>query len=166
MKIRKILIIAGALMISASMMFGCGNKKADELNTYKASLENIYNQINTTAVSINNIDVNSEAPEASLLKYIDDMKIEIASLAALNAPEGYEQVTGLAQEALSSITQSSTLYHQIYDEPGYINYDETKAGQAFNFYTYSIGKLNSIGIFLYGETPSGNTVSGQSVSGN
>lgn len=156
------------VMISIFQLIGCGKDNSQELNEYKASLETIYAKINTSVVSINEIDISVDGAESYMLTCIDQLVANVSELSSLADPVGYEKVGTLANEALSSITQCSSIYHSIYDAENYANYDETKATQAANFYSYTLTKLNEIGYALIGDsaTISVNNTSSDSVSGN
>jgi len=150
--------LVSAFVLCSTFFAACGKDNTAELEAYKTDLQTIYNEINTTAVSINSIDINQPGAEKKLLEYMDIMVNEITSLKDLNEPAGYEAIDSYATEALSSITQSSYMFHQIYDADDFVNFNETTADQAINLYSNTMEKLNQIGTTLMGNSTSTNSV--------
>lgn len=153
-------------MLLSLFLSACGsNKTTEEKAAYKDALTEYYNQINTTSISINSVDLSQPGGTTQILGYLDTMSISFAGLASLEPPSRYEPLKQLAVDANTDFTTANALFHELYSDETYANFDEDKAVEATMYYQSSLGKLVTLGRSLMAdEDPS--SVSSSSVSAN
>lgn len=95
------------------LLTGCG--KNTELESYKANMNQFFENVKIFDASINAIDPNSETAVSELLALLDSMNTSFAQMASLEVPEGFPGVDQLADEASSYMAEAVSYYHQAYE---------------------------------------------------
>lgn len=162
----KITYLLLLLCFTSLFLVACGTSKAtEEKIAYKEALKVYYDQINVTSASINAVDVSSPGGANQILGYLDTMSLSFAGLANVQAPERYEPLSQLTKDANADFIQANTLYHELYSDETFANYDEEKAAVANMYYQSALSKLVQLGLSLMAdEDPS--TVSSDNADNN
>ena len=94
-----VLTIFSIMILSFSLLFtGCG-KKNQELENYKANMNQFFENIKVYNDSINSIDPQSDTAVSDLLALLDSMDTSFAQMASLTVPDGFPGVDQLASLA-------------------------------------------------------------------
>lgn len=141
----------------------CGDNKAmQEKAAYKEALMVYYDQINLTSASINAVDVSQPGGSDQILGYLDTMSISFAGLASVQTPDRYEPLMQLTAEANADFTAANAIYHEIYGDASFANFDSDKATEAAIYYQSAMSKLVQLGRSLMAdEDPSSESTSNQ-----
>lgn len=140
--IKYILIISLTIILTA-----CGNKKDNKNNEQMVSeyingLQTFYDNVETTTISMNNIDTNSENYKAEMLSYLDDMNGYFKSLSEIEMPEEFKDNSSDITNAYSYMNQSVILYHEALEEDS-INVDDVI--EAKSYYDKAFEYIQSLG---------------------
>ena len=146
----KKLILTAVFFLLAVTLSGCG-KKDDELEQYKADMEEFAGKINELGTAIDNIDTNSDTCVEEMLGYLDEMDSAFAAMGDLPVPQQFANVEELADDASSNLSKSVSLYHQAFDNPE--NYDPQLVEAALEYYNRALKRLDYIGTILQGSLP-------------
>lgn len=109
-----ILLFSCILLLSLT---GCG--KDAQMETYKANMNQFFENVKVFDSSINSIDPDSETATTELLALLDSMKTSFEQMASLEVPDGFPGVEELADEASEYMTEAVSYYHQAYDTDPY-----------------------------------------------
>ena len=146
-------IIALRLLPFLSILFllsGCG--KNPELDTYKANMEQFFENMKVYDSAINSIDSNSETAVSELLSLLDSMDASFAQMASLEVPDGFPGVSELADDASMYMTEAVSCFHQAYGGESFDAYMEDIARQNYRFANVRLQYILSI---LHGNIPEG-----------
>ncbi|NBJ94261.1 hypothetical protein [Parablautia muri] len=129
-KMHKVKVKFLLLAIFPLILTGCG--KNEDLENYKANMNQFFENIRIIDSSINAIDPDSETSTAELLALLDSMDTSFAQMAALEVPDGFPGVDELADDASAYMSEAVSYYHQAYDgeydaafeEVAYRNYEQ------------------------------------------
>lgn len=139
-----------SLILLTSTLFilsGCGNSRS-ELDSYRESVEDFYDEVIAVNDRINSIDAESENAPEELLEELDTLNELFQDFAELEVPEEYMAVESLADEAASFMDESVTLYHSAYSDG---TFNSFTAGMAYDKYGRAILRINYIGDILQGK---------------
>lgn len=139
----KFLLPAVILLI----LTGCG--KNEELEIYKANMDQFFENIRIIDSSINAIDPNSETSTAELLSLLDSMDTSFAQMAALEVPEGFPGVDELADDASAYMSEAVSYYHQVYEG----EFDAAVADAAYQNYEQANIRFQYIVSIIHGNIP-------------
>lgn len=145
------MVCAGILC--ALFLTACGEDEA--LTAYQEDMTEFFEHIAAYNDGMNAIDASSEDAAAQLLNYLDQLRDEIAWMAALEVPEQFSAVDSLADEADENMQQAVALYHQAYESE---SYDEAVAEAAREYYDRANIRIQYIITILHGEIPEGEGV--------
>lgn len=127
---------------------GCGKKDA-KIETYKANMNQFFENIKIFDSSINAIDPNSETATTELLSLLDSMNTSFSQMASLEVPESFPGVEDLATQASEYMSEAVSFYHQAYDG----EYDATLEDVARQNYERANIRLQYIVSILHGDIP-------------
>lgn len=138
-------VLAGAIALS-----GCGNTSEEEkeLAAFSSSVADFSKFIQEADEKINSLDVTRKESADELLEILDDMNAEFAAFATIKAPNQYESVPGLAEQASGAMSEAVTYYHMAYEAE---EFDEDYADVAYQNYANSMHAVEIIGMLLLGE---------------
>ena len=108
------------LVLCCIMLFaltGCG--KDAKIETYKANMNQFFENVKIFDEAINAIDPNSETATTELLTLLDSMNTSFAQMASLEVPEDFPGVADLAAEASEYMAEAVSYYHQAYEADPY-----------------------------------------------
>ncbi len=145
-KIKAILLTIG--LICTFLLTGC--KSDPELDTYKANMNQFFENIKTFDASINAIDPDSETAVTDLLAILDTMNTNFEQMASLTVPEGFPGVEELADEASSYMMEAVYYYHQAF---GSETFDANLADVAKQNYDRANLRIQYIVSILHGDIP-------------
>ena len=129
------------MILSFSLLFtGCG-KKNQELENYKANMNQFFENIKVYNDSINSIDPQSDTAVSDLLALLDSMDTSFAQMASLTVP---------AAEASENMSQAVSYYHQAFEGE---EYDASLADVAKQYYDRANVRLQYIVSILHGDIP-------------
>ena len=143
-----IITILGILGIMLLVLTGCGNK--EELENYKANMNQFFENIKVFDSSINAIDPESDTAVSELLSYLDSMDKSFAQMASLEVPDGFPGVEQLADEASEYMSEAVSYYHQAFEGE---EYDATLADVAKQNYDRANLRIQYIVSILHGDIP-------------
>ncbi len=126
---------------------GCGSDAGIE--TYKANMNQFFENVEIYDASINAIDPNSETATSDLLTLLDSMNTTFAQMATLEVPEGFPGVEQLADEASLYMSDAVSCYHQAYDD----EYDAVMEDVAYQYYQQANLRFQYIVSILHGDIP-------------
>ena len=144
-------ILRRVLTISFCFVFlltGCGNK--EELENYKANMNQFFENIKVFDSSINAIDPESDTAVSELLSYLDSMDKSFAQMASLEVPDGFPGVEQLADEASEYMSEAVSYYHQAFEGEEYY---ATLADVAKQNYDRANLRIQYIVSILHGDIP-------------
>ena len=130
------------------MLGGCGNKEA--LDTYKANMNQFFENIKAFDASINAIDPESATAVSELLTLLDSMDRSFAQMASLEVPDGFPGVEQLADEASEYMSEAVSYYHQAFEGEAY---DPSLADVAKQNYDRANLRIQYIVSILHGDIP-------------
>ncbi len=142
------------------MTQGCGSNK--ELEEYRTSMDEFYNEASAYNDSINNIDPAASDAGDQLLKQLDGLNDATQKMASLKVPKQFESTDKLADDAADYMNKAVTLYHQAYSsEP----YDPNLADEGRQYYERANKRISYILMILHGEAPTADSAT-DTVSGS
>lgn len=144
-------ILRSALALSLCFLLlltGCGNK--EELENYKANMNQFFENIKVFDSSINAIDPESDTAVSELLSYLDSMDKSFAQMASLEVPDGFPGVEQLADEASEYMSEAVSYYHQAFEGE---EFDATLADVAKQNYDRANLRIQYIVSILHGNIP-------------
>lgn len=144
----KIRILFAALL-SAVSLSACGEDP--ELTQFRKSIDDFCTRISEIDNSINSIDAQSETSKTELLACLDDLDNVFRGFAALDFPEEFDYLEGLADESSEYMTEAVKSYHDAYSNDSYNEYTAEYAKQN---YIRAYKRIQIIISFLHGEEPS------------
>lgn len=137
-----------SFLIGSFCLSGC--KSNAELDTYKANMNQFFENIQTFDSAINSIDPESETAVSDLLSLLDSMDTNFQQMASLPVPEGFPGVEELADEASDYMTEAVSYYHQAFEaEP----FDTILADVAKQNYDRANLRIQYIVSILHGDLP-------------
>lgn len=146
-KMHKVNVKLLLLAIFPLLLTGCG--KNEELENYKANMNQFFENIRIIDSSINAIDPNSETSTTELLSLLDSMDTSFAQMAALEVPDGFPGVDELADDASAYMSEAVSYYHQAYDG----EYDAAFAEVAYQNYEQANIRFQYIVSIIHGNIP-------------
>lgn len=151
--INKKTLLLSAALLGVLGLSGCGNTSDEEktLAVFSSSIADFKDYIQEADERINGLDVNQQESASELLEILDSMETEFAEFAELSraqAPNQYESISRLAEQASSDITMAVSYYHTAYESE---EFDKNYADAAYQHYTYSMEAVKYIGMLLKGE---------------
>ncbi len=138
------------ILLTAITIFMTGCKSNPELDTYKANMEQFFENIKVFDSAINSIDPLSENASADLLDILDSMETSFSQMASLEVPDNFPGVEDLADEASSYMTEAVSCYHQAFDGN---SYNASMADVAKQNYDRANVRIQYIVSILHGEIP-------------
>ena len=148
---KKIKYIITAALITA-VLTACGKASSVSLDDYQANMAKYYESINEASHNIDSLDINDENACQLLLGYIDSIQSDIIAISSLETPKSYTSVKEMATSAASSIDSAASIYHEIYANNSFENFDEAKNTEASQNYIDAMNKLNEIGNIIKTKT--------------
>ena len=130
------------------LLVGC--KSNPELDSYKANMNQFFENIKTFDSSINSIDPESETAVNDLLYILDTMNTNFEQMASLPVPEGFPGVEELADEASEYMNEAVSYYHQAFESEPFDSYLEDIAKQNYDRANIRLQYIVSI---LHGDIP-------------
>lgn len=130
------------------LLTGCGNK--EELENYKANMNQFFENVKIFDSSINSIDPESDTAVSELLSLLDSMDKSFAQMASLEVPDGFPGVEQLADEASEYMTEAVSYYHQAFEGE---EYDAVLADVAKQNYDRANLRIQYIVSILHGDIP-------------
>lgn len=130
-------------------MTGCG-KSNPEMDSYKANMDQFFENISYFNNAINGIDPDSESAVSELLSLLDSMEASFTQMAELPVPDVFTGVDELADDASSYMTEAVSLYHQALEGE---SVDEYVAEAAKENYDRANLRLQYIVSILHGDIP-------------
>lgn len=130
------------------LLSGCGNN--EELEFYKANMNQFFENVKVFDSSINAIDPESDTAVSELLSLLDSMDKSFAQMASLEVPEGFPGVDQLADEASENMTEAVSYYHQAFEGAAY---DSALADAAKQYYDRANIRVQYIVSILHGDIP-------------
>ena len=151
--INKKTLLLSAALLGVLGLSGCGNTSDEEktLAVFSSSIADFKDYIQEADERINGLDVNQQESASELLEILDSMETEFAEFAELSraqAPNQYESISRLAEQAGSDMTMAVSYYHTAYESE---EFDKNYADAAYQHYTYSMEAVKYIGMLLKGE---------------
>ncbi len=145
-----------ALTLSVVLTFffvGCGAD--NELDKYRKSVEEFYEDVVEINDNINAIDAESANAPQELLDELDDLNALFQDFGELEVPQEYIAVESLADEAASFMDEAVTLYHSSFSDG---TFNDFSVGMAYEKYCRAILRINYIGDILQGKTLEGENI--------
>lgn len=133
--------------ISIIALCGCSKKKDEALDTYKANMEQFFENAATINDAINGIDPAAEDADTKLLAYLDALDKSFQQMAALNVPDGFLGAKEYAEDASKYMSEAVSNYHAAYDG----EYDEQSESAAYQYYERANSDLKQLLKILHGE---------------
>lgn len=127
---------------------GCGKDPAIE--SYKANMNQFFENVKVFDSSINAIDPNSETAVGDLLALLDAMDTSFEQMASLEVPEGFPGVDVLADEASMYMKEAVSYYHLAYEGESFNANLEDVARQNYERANVRLQYIVSI---LHGDIP-------------
>lgn len=143
---KRICVLVLVLTVTFTL-FGCQNSQ-NELDNYRQSVEEFYDEVIAVNDRINAIDAESDNAPQELLDELDTLNQLFQDFAELEVPKEYAAAESLADEAASFMNESVTLYHSSYTDG---TFNEFSVGMAYDKYCRSILRINYIGDILQGK---------------
>lgn len=137
-----------AILLPCLFLAGCGTDK--DLEKFRTDFENFCINISALDTAINGIDAESEDAKNELLKYIDQLNAEFATLAAMDFPEEFDALEPLAEEAGSYMAEAASAYHTAYEGE---TFAENYSDYAYENYMRAYRRVQIIITYLHGEEP-------------
>lgn len=145
---RKILFRLPTVYMICLFLTGCGSNT--ELDTYKANMNQFFENMKVYDSSINAIDPESETAVTDLLALLDSMDTSFSQMASLEVPEGFPGVDELADEASEYMTEAVSYYHQAFEGE---SYNAALADAAKQNYDRANLRIQYILSILHGDIP-------------
>lgn len=129
----------------------CGCGKNSEIEEYRTSMDEYYQEASACNDAINNIDPSADDAGDQLLKQLDTLNDATQKMAALSVPKQFGSVETLADDAATYMDKAVTLYHQAYSAQPY---DPNLADEGRQYYERANKRIAYILLILHGEAPS------------
>ena len=115
---RRKIFLFSLYTLFAYTLTGCG--KEDELENYKANMNQFFENVRVFDASINAIE-NPESDQAvsELLTLLDSMDTSFQQMAALEVPDCFPGVEELADDASMYMSEAVSYYHMAYEGGGF-----------------------------------------------
>ncbi|MCI9276746.1 hypothetical protein D7X48_02630 [bacterium D16-50] len=136
------------IILAAMLLTACGEDP--DLARFRKNMDDFCTKISEIDSSINNIDAQSENAVSELLGYLDELDATFKDFAALDFPEEFDYLEGLADESSQYMTEAVSSYHEAYSNGSYNEYTAEYARQN---YSRSYKRIQIIISFLHGEEP-------------
>ncbi len=137
------------IILAAMLLTACGEDP--DLARFRKNMDDFCTKISEIDSSINNIDAQSENAVSELLGYLDELDATFKDFAALDFPEEFDYLEGLADESSQYMTEAVSSYHEAYSNGSYNEYTAEYARQN---YSRAYKRVQIIITFLHGEEPS------------
>ena len=137
------------ILLSCSL-FLSGCKTDPALDTYKANMNQFFENIKVFDSAINSIDPNADTAVKDLLYLLDSMETSFTQMASLDVPDNFHGVEQLADEASTYMTEAVMCYHQAFEGD---SYNENIAAAAKENYDRANLRIQYIISILHGEIP-------------
>lgn len=137
-----------AVTISACL-FGCGSSSdaEKELADFSSKISDFTEYIKEVDTQINSLNVTDKASIDDLLTILDDMDGEFKKLAEIDAPQQYQDVENLADEASENMSLAVSCYHSFFENEAF---SEEDAANAYEYYSRAMKRVKYIGYMLTG----------------
>ena len=117
--INKKTLLLSAALLGVLGLSGCGNTSDEEktLAVFSSSIADFKDYIQEADERINGLDVNQQESASELLEILDSMETEFAEFAELSraqAPNQYESISRLAEQASSDMTMAVSFFFSVY----------------------------------------------------
>jgi len=150
---KKVILITAALFGAVSLS-SCGNTTSEEekaLAVFSTSIATFKDSIEEADEKINSLDASKQESVMELLEILDDLDMEFMEFAQLSkeqAPNQYESIPQLAEQASTDMTTAVSYYHTAYESE---EFNQDYADAAYQHYAYSMEMIQYIGMLLKGE---------------
>lgn len=128
------------------VMGGCSGR--EDIDYYKANMEQFFKNIETLDGLINNIDVSQPDYTDTLLGYLDQVDKSFGQMATLEVPTTFVGVKELAVDASENMSVAVEKYHSAYEGE---EFDTTLEYEAFQYYSKANREIHYIIRILQGE---------------
>ena len=141
-----------AVFTAALCLTGCGKITTEEkeLADFSASISDFTATIQEADKQINELDVTKEESSKELLDILDHLDAEFKELSELSAPEQYQSIENLADEASENMSNAVSYFHMAYESDPF---SEQDADVAYQYYSRAMTRVEYIGYILVGEIP-------------
>lgn len=139
---KKKLVCILACISSIAMLTGCG--KGADYDSYKKSVEALYENVVSADAKINNIDYTSANSKEEFFTSIDKLKVSLEEFAEVDAPKEFDDCEYLSGEAVKYLTLAEDDFHQALDN----EFDETSFNNGVSNYNEMVKCVNYIGDVL------------------
>ncbi|MBD5396307.1 MAG: hypothetical protein HDR23_05535 [Lachnospiraceae bacterium] len=148
-KKRRFIRLTASIAVCISLFLtGCG--KSNEFDSYKANMNQFFENLRIYDSSINAIDPESDTATSDLLSLLDSMDQSFAQMASLEVPDGFPGVAQLAAEASEYMTEAVSYYHQAFEGE---EYDAVLADVAKQNYDRANLRIQYIVSIFQGDIP-------------
>lgn len=143
----------GILLTAISMsvcLFGCGgsaNNDEQALADFSSEIADFTEYIKEADAQMNSLDTTDKASIDSFLEILDNMDEEFKKLSELDAPNQYQDVENLADEASENMSLAVSCYHTFFENE---QFSEQDANIAYEYYTRAMKRVKYIGYMLAG----------------
>ena len=146
---RRKIFLFSLYTLFAYTLTGCG--KEDELENYKANMNQFFENVRVFDAPINAIE-NPESDQAvsELLTLLDSMDTSFQQMAALEVPDCFPGVEELADDASMYMSEAVSYYHMAYEGGGF---DASLEDVAMQNYAFANTRLQYIISILHGDIP-------------
>ena len=142
------LIIISALLSFSLFAGGCG--KDAELTKYEEEVTAFIDEVANIKIRMDEIDINSDSAIVDTLICLDQMQEQFYFLSEMDVPKEFASIESLADEANEYMTESVTIYHEVFEAD---EYDAANADVAAQNYDRAMKRLSYISTLLQGELP-------------
>lgn len=109
-----------AALVAASVLLsltGCGSDRqtVEELAAYRTEMETFFQELQTAQNAMESIDTASDTAEEDLLAQVDAISTSCAAIAAIEPPNGLEEVQSTAEHAAMMMGQASSGFHDAFE---------------------------------------------------
>lgn len=139
-------IICLLAMLSILTFSGCGEDP--KTSKFENDVNSFCDEVKRLDDAINSIDGTSENATRELLGYLDQLDQCFKVFAEIDAPEEFDYIEPLADEASSYMTTAVSSYHEAYSNNGYNEYTESYAREN---YERACKRMNIILQFIQGK---------------
>ena len=139
-------IILCLLGIMLLVLGGCSGK--EEVDFYKANMEQFFKNVETLDGLINDIDITKPDYSDTLLGYLDQLDKSFEQMSSLEVPKTFVGVKELAVDASENMSTAVQKYHLAYEGE---EFDTTLEYEAFQNYSKANKELHYIIRILQGE---------------
>ena len=108
---------------------GCGEDPKE--SKFEKDINSFCDEVKRIDDAMNNIDIEGENAKKELLEYLDQLDECFKVFAAIDAPEEYDYMESLADEASTYMSTAVSSYHEAYSNNGYSEYTESYARENY-----------------------------------